>query len=82
MATSWQDFRDNVFGLFYVMTESSHSSRASDWAVMWCGFLYLLDAGQVMKALFIKEFGWTPGVVGLMNNFDFMSFVTNLVRMF
>ena len=62
------------------MTESSHTSRASSWKVIWCGFLYLLDAGQVMKALFIKEFGWTPGVVGLMNNFDFMSFVTNLVR--
>jgi hypothetical protein len=74
MAPSWHDFRDNAFGLFYVMTESSHTSWASSWNVTCCGFLYLLDAGQVMKA-FIKEYGRTPGVVGLMNNFDIMSFI-------
>ena len=79
MPPSLQNFRENVFGVFYVMTESSHSGRSSDWGVVWCGILYLLDAGQVLRALFVKDYGWTGGVAGLMSNLDFVSFITNLV---
>ncbi len=63
------------------MTEqSSVGSRDSTWAVIRCTVLCLVDAGQVLKALFLKEYGWTPQVVGLMNKFDILSFVTNVVR--
>jgi hypothetical protein len=81
MAQTWQNFRENIFGVFYIMTEqSSTGSRDSTWAVLRCTLLFLVDAGQVLKALFLKEYGWTPQVVGLMNKFDIFSFVTSVVR--
>jgi hypothetical protein len=80
MAQTWQSLRGNIFGVFYVMTEqSSTGSRDSTWAVIRCTVTFLVDTGQVLKALFLKEYGWTPQVVQLMNKFDILSFITNVV---
>jgi hypothetical protein len=80
MAPSWHAFRENVFGVFYIMTEQNNT-RDSSWGILRCSCLYLLDAGQVLKALFLKEYGWNSGITGLMDNFDFVSFMTNLVTL-
>ncbi len=81
MAQTWQSLRGNIFGVFYVMTEqSSTGARDTTLAVIRSTILCLVDAGQVLKALFLKEYGWTPQVVALMNKFDILSFVTNVVR--
>ena len=81
MAPFWPAFRENLFGLFYIMTEqSSIGPRKNGWRVFRYTVLYLLDAGQVLKALFSKDYGWTPQVVAIMNKFDVVSMVNNVVN--
>ena len=80
MAPFWQTFRENLFGLFYIMTEqSSVGSRENNWRIFRYTLLCLLDAGQVLKALFSKDYGWTSQVVGIMEKFDLLSLVNNVV---
>ena len=48
--------------------QSSIGPRENGWRVFRYTVLYLLDAGQVLKALFSKDYGWTPQVVAMVNN--------------
>ena len=80
MATSLDGFRESLFGVFYIMTEQNnqHSKSITLGALRRC-ILYLIDAGQVVKAIFLPEFGWDPGVEKIAKKFDFFALIFDVV---
>ena len=82
MAPLWQELREGTFAVFYVMTEqSAQNVKGSIWELLRYSIIYFLDVGQVLRALYRNEFGWSSSVQSVMENFDFLSFVSNLVSM-
>ena len=73
--------RESFFGVFYIMTEQNnqHSKRITLGAFRRC-VLYLIDAGQVIRALVLPSFGWDPGVEKFAQKFDFFQLIFDLVR--
>ena len=66
--------------MFYVMTEQNEQlNRPSNWRLFRRTLLYLLDLGQVLRALIQPQFGWASGIVGSMNNVDFIEFIVAVV---
>ncbi len=81
MSGRWESIRESVFGVFYIMTEQNeHLQNVSTFRLVRRTMLYLLDMGQVLRAIFLPEFGWETGVVGSMNKLDVVNFVVDLVR--
>jgi hypothetical protein len=80
MVTSLESLRESLFGVFYVMTEQNnqHSKRITLGALRRC-ILYLIDAGQVIKAIVLPEFGWNTGVERIAQKFDFFTLIFNVV---
>jgi hypothetical protein len=76
----WESIRESVFGVFYILTEQNeHLQGVSTVRIVRRTMLYLLDMGQVLRAIFLPEFGWESGVVGSMNKLDVVNFVVELV---
>ena len=62
------------------MTEQNNQqSKRITFGVLRRSVLYLLDAGQVMRAVVLPEFGWDPGVGAFVEKFDFFSLVFDMV---
>jgi hypothetical protein len=83
MSGRWETFRESIFSVFYVMTEQNEQLNGpNNWRLFRRTVLYLLDMGQVIRALIQPEFGWASGVVGSMNNLDFVAFLVEVVCSF
>ena len=80
MTTSFEAVRESVFGVFYIMTEQNnqHSKRITLGAMKRC-VLYTIDAGQVIRAIVLPDFGWDAGVQKIAEKFDFFGLVFNVV---
>ncbi len=80
MVSSFETFRESLFAVFYIMTEQNnqHSKRITIGVIRRC-FLYLIDAGQVIRALVLPEFGWDPGVRSFIGKFDFFNLIFDVV---
>jgi hypothetical protein len=80
MVTSLEALRESLFGVFYIMTEQNnqHSKRISLGALRRC-ILYLIDAGQVIRAVILPEFGWDPGIEKIAKKFDFFTLIFEVV---
>jgi hypothetical protein len=76
----WEGLKENLFGLFYVMTEQKNQRVGGNyWRVLRCGSIYLVDAGQVLKALVLPEYGWSSEVINFAQKFDVIALVLELV---
>ena len=76
-------FRDSFFAVFYVMTEQNerHTKRSKVSSGL-CVLIYLVDAGQVLHALILTEFGWKGEIVKLIESFDTISLFFEVVTKF
>ena len=76
----WESFRESIFSVFYIMTEQNEQlTGPKAWRLFRRTLIYLLDLGQVLRAIIRPEFGWASGIVGSMNNLDFVEFLVNVV---
>lgn len=83
MASGWSGFRDSLFAVFYIMTEQSNKhSRGSKFGTGLCAVIYLIDAGQVLRALILAEFGWDASVVSLIGKVDIINVLFKVVSLF
>ena len=80
MVSSFEVFRESLFGVFYIMTEQNnqHSKRVNFGVLRRC-LLYLVDAGQVIRAIVLPEFGWDTGVRSFVGKFDFLNLIFDMV---
>ena len=80
MVTSFEAVRESIFGVFYIMTEqNSQQSKHVSFGTLRRFVLYLIDAGQVVRALVLPEFGWKSGVESFVKKFDFVGLIFDLV---
>ena len=80
MVTSFEAFRDGMFGIFYIMTEqNSQQAKHISFGTLRRFVLYLIDAGQVFNAIVLPEFGWKPSVLSFIRKFDFFALIFDLV---
>lgn len=76
----WEGLKENLFGLFYVMTEQKNQRVGGhNWSVLRCGIIYLVDAGQFLKALVLTEYGWSSEVINFAQKFDVIALILDLV---
>jgi hypothetical protein len=78
--SSVQMLRESLFSVFYVMTEQNnqHSKRILLRTMYRC-ILYLIDAGQVMRAIILPEFGWNPEIQKTVQKCDLLSLIFDVV---
>jgi hypothetical protein len=80
MVTSFEAVRESLFGVFYIMTEqNSQQSKHVNFGTLRRFILYLVDAGQVVRALVLPEFGWKSGVENFIKKIDFFGLIFELV---
>ncbi len=80
MVSSLDALRESVFAVFYIMTEQNNqqSKRVTIGIFRRC-LLYLIDAGQVIRAVILQEFGWHSEITNFVGKFDFLNLVFNVV---
>jgi hypothetical protein len=80
MVSSLDAFRESLFAVFYIMTEQNNqqSKRVAIGLLRRC-VLYLIDAGQVIRAVILPEFGWGPDITNWVGKFDFLNLIFNVV---
>ncbi len=77
----WEGLKENLFGLFYVLTEQKNQKGGGrGWSALRCGLIYLVDAGQLLKALVLAEYGWSAEVIAFVEKFDVIKLILGLVR--
>ena len=76
----FEAFRDSVFAVLYIMTEQSNqdSQRRRFESFRRC-LLYLIDAGQICRAIMLPEFGWNSSIRTLIGKFDFFTLIFDSV---
>ncbi len=81
MVSSIEAFRESLFAVFYIMTEQNNqqSKRVTIGVVRRC-LLYVIDAGQVIRAVLLPEFGWGPDITSWVGKFDFLNLIFDVVR--
>ena len=83
MLAKWNAFRENLFGVFYIMTEHNIKySKRNLIGTIRCVVLYLIDAGQVLRVLIIPEFGWDMSLVSSMQKMNIIEFAVQTVDCF
>ncbi len=82
MVSSFEAFRESLFAVFYIMTEQNnqHSKRVTIGVFRRC-LLYLIDAGQVIRAVILPEFGWHPDVTNWVGKLDFLNLIFDVVSL-
>ncbi len=82
MVSSFEAFRESLFEVFYIMTEQNNqqSKRVTISVFRRC-VLYLIDAGQVIRAVILPEFGWDPAITDWVGKFDFLNLIFNVVSL-
>ena len=80
MVSSFEAFRESLFAVFYIMTEQNnlHAKRVTVGVIRRC-VLYLIDAGQVIRAVILPEFGWDPNIISWVGKFDFLNLIFDVV---
>ena len=79
----WEGLKENLFGLFYVLTEQKNQKGGGrGWSALRCGLIYLVDAGQLLKALVLAEYGWSAEVIAFVEKFDVIKLILGLVRLY
>ena len=84
MPSSWDDLKESLFCVFYLVTEQKmrHSKGVSfTLGAFRYGILYLVDAGQVISALVLPEFGWDSSVVTFLQRMDVIQLLFQVVRL-
>ena len=72
--------RDSLFAVFYIMTEQNEKdATGSRLSWLLCTLMYSVDAGQVLRALILTEFGWNADIVKLIKSFDTISLFFQVV---
>ncbi len=73
--------RERLFSVFYIMTEQNNNKDAKrgSFGIFMCTCIYLIDGGQVLRALLLPEFGWNPGIVDQAGSFDILNLSFKLV---
>ncbi len=72
--------RERLFGVFYIMTEQSNKeAKRSNFSIFLSTCSYLIDDRQVLRALFLPEFGWSPAIVDQAGYFDIINLSIKLV---
>jgi hypothetical protein len=72
-----------LFGVFYIMTEQNNNvSRRVTFSQIRRIVLYLVDAGQVIRAVILPEFGWEAEAAAFIERFDFFSSLFDVVKRF
>ena len=80
MVGSFETFRDGMFGIFFLMTEqNSQQSKHLNFGTLRRSIILIVDAGQVLNALVLPEFGWDPSIRNFMQKFDFFNLIFDLV---
>jgi hypothetical protein len=80
MVSSFEAFRESLFAVFYIMTEQNNQqSKRVTFGVFRRCILYLIDAGQVIRAVILLEFGWDPAITNLVGKFDFLNLIFDVV---
>jgi hypothetical protein len=75
--------REQIFSFFYVLTErSDQSGNESIFTTMCWSLLYLVDAGQVVSAMTLQEYGWHPDVLVYLDKLDTFKTIFTSVKMF
>jgi len=70
----WSNFKDSLFAIFYIMTEQNDKhTTGSILSTISCTLIYLIDAGQVIRAVITSDFGWDGLVVGLIGKVDMVN---------
>ncbi len=66
-----QNLREQVFSFIYVLTERSDQPGIERRfpTIIW-SLLYLIDAGQVISAMFLSAHGWHPDVLLFIDKLD------------
>jgi hypothetical protein len=82
LPASWSNMRERLFSVFYIMTEQSNNKDAKrgSFSIFVCTCIYLIDGGQVLRALLLPEFGWDPGIVDQAGSLDVVNLSIKLVR--
>jgi len=62
--------KNSLFGLFYVMTETSDSASPTTFAVYKAMFLVYVDFGQVLRVMSTPIFGWSVATSDVLRYFD------------
>jgi hypothetical protein len=80
MVSSFDAFRESLFAVFYIMTEQNNqqSKRVAIGLLRRC-ILYLIDAGQVIRAVILPEFGWCSDITNWVGKFDVLNLIFNVV---
>jgi hypothetical protein len=82
MASYFEVFRESLFGVFYIMTEQNNNhSRRVTFSQIRRFVLYIVDAGQVIRAVVLPEFGWDAGAGSFIEKFDFFNSLFDVVAM-
>jgi hypothetical protein len=77
----WDAFRENLFGVFYIMTEhDSRYAKKNYLGTLRCIILYLIDAGQVFRVLVLPEFGWDSSIVQAIQKMNIIEFSVEMVH--
>jgi hypothetical protein len=81
MVSYFEALRESLFSVFYIMTEQNNqqSKRVTIGVFRRC-LLYLIDAGQVIRAVILPEFGWDPDITSWVGKFDFLNLIFDVVR--
>jgi hypothetical protein len=63
------------------MTEQNNNKDAKrgSFNIFICTCIYLVDGGQVLRALLLPEFGWNPGIVDQAGSFDILNLSFKIV---
>ena len=75
----WESLRTSIFGVFYIMTEQGGNEYTSDkrLAFLRCVVIYFTDAAQVLRAVMLREFGWSESAVSLV---DKANIIESIIR--
>ena len=84
MSLTFESIRDRLFGIFYIMTEQNNNieDRPSSTSTAFCTLIYLIDAGQVLRAIVLPEFGWSHESMALMEKIDLVYFIYSVSIVF
>jgi hypothetical protein len=83
MPSSWDELREGLFGMFYLVNEQKNRrAKRVNFTMEALRYmvLFLIDAGQVLRALVLPEYGWNPSVITFVQRMDITYLVFQMVR--
>jgi hypothetical protein len=74
--------KELIFSFFYVVTErAGQTGNESNFGIMFWGLLFLLDAGQVLGALWLPVYSWSPDILMYAEKVDIFKAVFSMVTL-